>query len=619
MGRSGAGARRSASRTQLGRVSVSLAVLAGCLTGCSVFAGPPPIPSPAPVVSEYLAAWSGHDWGALAKLVHDPPADFRSQNAQALSTLGASSESYTRGSIHTRRSRASVSVTEHLDLAVVGAWTVHTTVDLRYLRRRWRVIWSPATINPAFGSGGRYELSYEWPQRAPILAADGTPISPAVPVSVVIGLRGSYIKNATSLAKSLIAAGATAPETSAAITAATADPTAFEPVITVTWGRYQQLEATLYPIPGVFFESLGGTGSTPTALVGVVGTLGVITKPELKKLGRPYDSTSTVGQGGLEQAYQSQLAGTAGAQISAVTQRKGTGTGTTRGTASGTPVTTLLATFPDSPGTPVRTTIDPTIEQDASDALASAPNEAALVAIQASTGKILAVANTSQGSDLALEGEQPPGSTMKVVTSTALIDGGLTPASPATCPSVIDVDGENLHNAGSEGPVSNLLQAFTVSCNTAFIGLTMANLNYSSLHDAASIYRLGTNLQVGMPVFGGSVPVNVGQTDLAASAIGQSKVVMSPLDLAMVAADIDTSTVRTPWITEGAPAESAPTAPLSSLLVSDLHEMMLSVVESGTAAGTGLPAGTYAKTGTAEYGTGNPLPIDAWPWGSTVT
>jgi cell division protein FtsI/penicillin-binding protein 2 len=40
--------------------------------------------------------------------------------------------------------------------------------------------------------------------------------------------------------------------------------------------------------------------------------------------------------------------------------------------------------------------------------------------------------------------------------------------------------------------------------------------------------------------------------------------------------------------------------------------MMLSVVQSGTAAGTGLPPGTYAKTGTAEYGSGTPLSIDAW-------
>jgi len=43
--------------------------------------------------------------------------------------------------------------------------------------------------------------------------------------------------------------------------------------------------------------------------------------------------------------------------------------------------------------------------------------------------------------------------------------------------------------------------------------------------------------------------------------------------------------------------------------------MMLSVVQYGTAAGTGLPPGTYAKTGTAEYGSGPTLPIDAWLMG----
>jgi membrane peptidoglycan carboxypeptidase len=42
---------------------------------------------------------------------------------------------------------------------------------------------------------------------------------------------------------------------------------------------------------------------------------------------------------------------------------------------------------------------------------------------------------------------------------------------------------------------------------------------------------------------------------------------------------------------------------------------MASVVASGTAAGQGLPAGTYAKTGTAQYGTSTPLKIDAWLMG----
>jgi cell division protein FtsI/penicillin-binding protein 2 len=45
--------------------------------------------------------------------------------------------------------------------------------------------------------------------------------------------------------------------------------------------------------------------------------------------------------------------------------------------------------------------------------------------------------------------------------------------------------------------------------------------------------------------------------------------------------------------------------------------VMVGVVQSGTAAGTGLPAGTHAKTGTAEYGTGPEATqkIDGWLMG----
>ena len=40
---------------------------------------------------------------------------------------------------------------------------------------------------------------------------------------------------------------------------------------------------------------------------------------------------------------------------------------------------------------------------------------------------------------------------------------------------------------------------------------------------------------------------------------------------------------------------------------------MASVVQSGgTAAGAGLPSGTFGKTGTAEFGNGNPPPTHAW-------
>jgi cell division protein FtsI/penicillin-binding protein 2 len=74
----------------------------------------------------------------------------------------------------------------------------------------------------------------------------------------------------------------------------------------------------------------------------------------------------------------------------------------------------------------------------------------------------------------------------------------------------------------------------------------------------------------------------------------------------------DTGTARAPRLVAGAPDDTASTRQLPATVVADLHQMMAQVVATGTASGQGLPAGTYAKTGTAQYGTSNPLKIDAW-------
>jgi cell division protein FtsI/penicillin-binding protein 2 len=118
-------------------------------------------------------------------------------------------------------------------------------------------------------------------------------------------------------------------------------------------------------------------------------------------------------------------------------------------------------------------------------------------------------------------------------------------------------------------------------------------------------------------VFSANIPKPAGQTELAADAIGQGRVTFSPLGMAQVAAAIDSGVVRPPRLVAGAPDDSAPSHKLPATVLADLREMMLGVVQSGTASGTGLPAGTHAKTGTAEYGTGPEasLKIDGWLMG----
>ena len=206
-----------------------------------------------------------------------------------------------------------------------------------------------------------------------------------------------------------------------------------------------------------------------------------------------------------------------------------------------------MATLAAHPGTPVTTTIDPAAQHAAEAALAGENKSAALVAVNASTGDDPGRGSANSGGfDQAIDGGFPPGSTFKVITSTALITHGLTPQSAASCPGTATVDGEVFHNAEGEAPVSTMLQAFTESCNTAFIQLATGHLTAPDLPAAATMFGLGRSLHLGLISFDGSVPQPSDEADLAATAIGQGRVLMSPLAMAMVAAAADTGTVRSP-------------------------------------------------------------------------
>ncbi len=560
-------------------------------------------PSPLMTVRSFLAGWTQRDWAAMSRLVSRPPDDFAAANAAVLVDLGATKARYSAGLLTEHAGSADDPVTEDIDLAGIGTLVVHTTLHLVERSGRWLVDWSEATIDPELSTGRHFAVTTTWPVRAPILGAGGVPLTTEAPI-VIIGIEGSYVKDATTLSAALIAAGAPPQAVRGALIAAKAHPTWFEPVFTVTKARYLQLKPTIYPLPGTVFQASSIRAAiTPGLEAHVVGNVGPITAQELADLGPPYTVSSVVGQTGLEQAYERQLAGDPGATVTVVAPN-----GTT---------VARIATFQPRPGRPLQTSIDPRVQQAAEKALARETKSSALIAVQASAGQVIAVVSdsSSDGFDLALDGEFPPGSTFKTVTSTALIESGLSPASAARCPTSISVDGEVFHNAEGDAPVQNLAQAFAESCNTAFIGLATSRLGLSSLPTAARLYDIGTTPAMGLAAFGGSVPVPLNEADLAATAIGQSRVVVSPLVMAMVAADLDNGTVHEPKLVLGAPADRAPTHGLSKTVVDDLHEMMADVVAAGTAAGTGLPPGTYAKTGTAEYGTSTPPRTDAWLMG----
>jgi len=109
-------------------------------------------------------------------------------------------------------------------------------------------------------------------------------------------------------------------------------------------------------------------------------------------------------------------------------------------TTAGTAVKNSQAVLVDPQDVPsVGTTISATAET-AAQAAVGMHKQSSMVVIQPSTGKILAIANNDGFNDFALTADVSPGSTMKVITSTALLNSGvLTPQSPVACPKTYTV------------------------------------------------------------------------------------------------------------------------------------------------------------------------------------
>ena len=577
-------------------VTVSMILVALGLSACSS-------PSdPRATVSQYLTAWSHEDYRAMAALVTHPPKTFTSVNRQVARALHIAQATYHLQSLTSSGRSEVATITSHLELTAFGPLVVRTRLQLTNTSGRWLVHWSPTSILPQLAAGDTVVANVKWPTRADILGANGAPLTTESP-TVSVGLEGSRITNPAAVAPALEQAGVTPAQVAAALAAAQAHPTWFIPVITLSQAAYDMVKPIIYPIPGTVFEMHSArTPVTPGLSAHVVGSLGAITAQQLQALGAPYQVGDSVGQTGIEQAYEQQLAGRPGGDVEILS-------------SAGTYVSTV-ATFTGRPGTPVQTTIDPNIQRAAESALTGVTVPAAIVAVQASTGAVLGSVSvpSTDAFDIALAGSFPPGSTFKVITASDLIEHGLTPESPATCPPSVTVGGATFHNfEGESFSPLNMEQAFAMSCNAAFIGLS-STLPYESFPATAAQFGIGATFHMGLAAFNGKVPTPTSDVTRAATSIGQAQVVVSPLDLAIAAAALDSGTLHLPRLVSGAPDDSAPAQPLNATVVSDLQAMMAAVVDSpiGTAAGAGLPSGTHGKTGTAEFGSGTPPKTDAW-------
>jgi hypothetical protein len=249
------------------------------------------------------------------------------------------------------------------------------------------------------------------------------------------------------------------------------------------------------------------------------------------------------------------------------------------------------------------TTISATAETAARAAVAARKNSS-MVVIQPSTGKILAIANNAGYNDFALTAQVAPGSTMKVITSTALINSGVVTAnSGVACPAAYTVQGITYHNDNNESEPAGtpFVTDFAQSCNNAF-STQWPHLSGGVLARTAKDYfGLDQNWNIGITGLSASyfnAPAGASGSELAQEAFGEGQLTASPLAMASVAATVAAGTFKQPILLAGTKQATATALPAST--DAQLKELMQAVVTSGTAASIGFGPGVYAKTGTAD-------------------
>ncbi|MGN6694037.1 MAG: penicillin-binding transpeptidase domain-containing protein, partial [Aquihabitans sp.] len=422
------------------------------------------------------------------------------------------------------RASAALQVTWQVDPA--RAWTYDTSVELVQHtgddgKDQWLVDWTPAVIHKRLVEGDTLQTVRLPAARGEILGPDGKPLVGLRPV-VMVGIQPGATTDRTSAAQQV--ASLVGVDSAALVDRVEAgSDTDLISVITLRKEAFDPVSSQLKAIPGVVLQEdeipLAPTRDFARALIGTIGP--ATAEIAADSDGRIVEGDLT-GLSGIQAAQDVALAGQAGLSIR-VKPADGSGR-----------ETYVLKDFPTKTGESITITLDPKVQAAADEVMATAPKPAALVAIRASTGDVLAVSNGPEGADgynRALIGKYPPGSTFKIASGLTLLENGLTPETPVDCPATIVV-GKEFSNA--EGEVLGTVpfsKDFADSCNTAFVGQSR-NITVQQLADTAG--KLGyRDLDLGVPVAGGSVPTDANETEHAADMIGQGKVEASPFAVAL--------------------------------------------------------------------------------------
>jgi cell division protein FtsI/penicillin-binding protein 2 len=550
-----------------------------------------PEPTAEPTVQSFLLDWENGQYAAAAGLTTGAPAGVAAALQDAYQDVGATDISLAMSTVDQHGNTASARFDASVVLGRGGeSWNYHGVFDLRRAGSGWKVVWSPSVIAPGLQPGLRLAVVSSEPQRAQLLDAEGKPLAPlstVYTVGVVPGTLAHPVHTADGLAK---ATGLSASQMLGWITEAPG--ASFLELVRLTPARYHRLHGKLARVPGLRIEQQRQRlfGSIASAVSGRVGSeaAGV-----LQEDGIPYRPGATVGLSGLQESFQRTLVGSPTTEV--VTEN-----------AAG-HVVSVLHTWTGRNGTDVRTTINAGVQQAANKALESVGDSAAIVAISPTTGHVLAVASHGAAGMPVIQplsGKYQPGQAFTIISTAALLNTGQVGVDTAIpCSSSNPVGGETFTNDPPVPSQDKFSGDFANACSTAFAGLSL-RMSGKDLKVTAAGFGLGKPWQLPLDAFAGTMGSPGNQAELAEDTIGTGSVEVSPLDMAIAAAVVQSGTWHPPSLVTDPPDPGlTPTVPFGPRVVSALQTLMRSTVTSGAgqAANVGN-APVYGQVGSTQYG-----------------
>jgi cell division protein FtsI/penicillin-binding protein 2 len=545
-----------------------------------------------PTVQAFLLDWQQGRYAQAAALTTGGAGQVAAQLAAAYSDLDATNTFFAMVSVKQHGNTAVAAFRATVDLAEGGhRWTYTGQFSLTQRNGQWLVDWAPDVINPSLGPGDRLAVVTAFAPRAQVEDSAGQPLV-AESSDYHVGVYPGRLRAAARTAEDFSAiTGLNAQQVLGQIYAA--PPNSFLSLLTLDPASFRSLWPRLGKVPGLGYQQRNERlfDSVATEVVGQVETENSST---LRAEGAAYQPGETVGVSGLEQAYQNTLAGTAATTVVAVD-------------AAGRTVATLWNS-PGQTGTPVRTTISGRDQAAAATALAKEPNSGEIVAVDSRNGDIRALASHEAGSVRlpsggALDAKIEPGMAFSIVSAAALLGiPAYSANTPLPCASVTTVGGQVFNYTPSSSPSTTFADDFATGCGTAIASMS-ERLTPAQLTAVERSFGIGAPWNLRVQAFSGSVSAASGEAGVAAQAVGTGGVLMSPLAMAMVAAEVDSGTGRTPVLLASDPAATWQ-APLSAGKLDELRQLMRQAVQSGSARGADDPGQpVYGQAGVVKTGT----------------